>query len=163
MASPHHSSFVRKGSAVRYTLRKYGLAVLQLVSGGPVGPTPHGRLAKGSARNLNHAERRADPMLAVRTGFPAGRRLAGRESWCGRDEFSYSGLPNPAKWDTKKAMCAITSCNTTRSTASESAGVEDGNLLIELRKETPENFLPHVDQRRMASVYVGQREQLMIF
>jgi len=41
--------------------------------------------------------------------------------------------------------------------------VEDGNLLIELRKETPENFLPHVDQRRMASVYVGQREQLMIF
>src|SRR5215472_5956586 len=115
LASPHHSSFLRKGSAVRYTLRKYGWAVLQLVSGGPVGRTPHGRLAKGSARNLNHAERRADPMLVVRTGFPAGRRLAGLEAGVGGTNSVTADSRTLRSGDTKKAMCAITSCNTTRS------------------------------------------------
>ena len=84
-------------------------------------------------------------------------------SWCGRDEFSYSGLPNPAKWGYEEGYVRHNELQYYSVNRLESARVEDGNLLIELRKETPENFLPHADQRRMASVYVGQREQLMIF
>jgi hypothetical protein len=58
------------------------------------------------------------------------------------DEFNYRGHPDPAKWGYEEGYVRHNELQYYTVNRLENARVEDGNLLIELRKETPESFLP---------------------
>ena len=58
------------------------------------------------------------------------------------DEFNYTGHPNPAKWGYEEGYVRHNELQYYTVNRLENARVDSHNLLIELRKETPESFLP---------------------
>ena len=58
------------------------------------------------------------------------------------DEFNYTGHPDPAKWGYEEGYVRHNELQYYTVNRLENARVEGGNLLIELRKETPASFLP---------------------
>lgn len=67
---------------------------------------------------------------------PAGWKLV----WS--DEFNYTGHPDPAKWGYEEGYVRHLELQYYTVSRLENARVDGHNLLIELRKETPESFLP---------------------
>ena len=58
------------------------------------------------------------------------------------DEFNYTGHPDPAKWGYEEGYVRHNELQYYTVNRLENARVDGHNLLIELRKETPESFLP---------------------
>jgi len=58
------------------------------------------------------------------------------------DEFNYTGHPDPAKWGYEEGYVRHNELQYYTVNRLENARVDGRNLLIELRKETPESFLP---------------------
>jgi beta-glucanase (GH16 family) len=58
------------------------------------------------------------------------------------DEFNYSGHPDPAKWNYEEGYVCHNELQYYTVNRLENARVDGRHLLIELRKETPESFLP---------------------
>lgn len=58
------------------------------------------------------------------------------------DEFNYNGHPDPAKWNYEEGYVRHNELQYYTVNRLENARVSDGDLLIELRKETPASFLP---------------------
>jgi beta-glucanase (GH16 family) len=58
------------------------------------------------------------------------------------DEFNYVEHPDPSKWGYEEEYVRHNELQYYTVNRLENARVEGGNLLIELRKETPESFLP---------------------
>jgi len=58
------------------------------------------------------------------------------------DEFNSAGHPDPAKWGYEEGYVRHHELQYYTVNRLANARVEDGHLLIELRKETPESFLP---------------------
>ena len=58
------------------------------------------------------------------------------------DEFNYAGLPDPAKWGYEEGYVRHNELQYYTVNRLENARVDGQNLLIELRKETPDSFLP---------------------
>lgn len=58
------------------------------------------------------------------------------------DEFNYTGHPDPAKWNYEEGYVRHNELQYYTVNRLENARVEGGNLIIELRKETPASFLP---------------------
>src|SRR6266498_4015195 len=58
------------------------------------------------------------------------------------DEFNYIGHPNPDKWNYEEGYVRHNELQYYTVNRLENARVDGNNLIIELRKETPESFLP---------------------
>jgi beta-glucanase (GH16 family) len=58
------------------------------------------------------------------------------------DEFSYTGHPNPAKWGYEQGYIRHNELQYYTVNRLANARADGKNLLIELRKETPQSFLP---------------------
>ena len=58
------------------------------------------------------------------------------------DEFNYTGRPDPTKWGYEEGYVRHNELQYYTVNRLENARVDGHNLLIELRKETPESFLP---------------------
>ena len=58
------------------------------------------------------------------------------------DEFNYTGHPDPAKWDYEEGYVRHNELQYYTVDRLENARVDGRNLLIELRMETPQSFLP---------------------
>lgn len=58
------------------------------------------------------------------------------------DEFNYTGHPDPTKWGYEEGYVRHNELQYYTVNRLENARVDGHNLLIELRKETPESFLP---------------------
>jgi beta-glucanase (GH16 family) len=58
------------------------------------------------------------------------------------DEFNYTGHPDPSKWGYEEGYVRHNELQYYTVNRLENARVDGHNLLIELRKETPESFLP---------------------
>ena len=58
------------------------------------------------------------------------------------DEFNYKGHPDPAKWGYEEGYVRHNELQYYTVNRLENARVDGRNLLLELRKETPESFLP---------------------
>src|ERR1035437_833474 len=58
------------------------------------------------------------------------------------DEFNYTGHPDPAKWGYEDGYVRHNELQYYTVNRLENARVDGHNLLIELRKETPQSFLP---------------------
>lgn len=58
------------------------------------------------------------------------------------DEFNYTGHPDPTKWGYEEGYVRHNELQYYTVNRLENARVDGSNLLIELRKETPESFLP---------------------
>jgi beta-glucanase (GH16 family) len=58
------------------------------------------------------------------------------------DEFNYTGHPDPGKWGYEEGYVRHNELQYYTVNRLENARVDGHNLLIELRKETPESFLP---------------------
>ena len=58
------------------------------------------------------------------------------------DEFNYTGHPDPAKWGYEEGYVRHNELQYYTVNRLENARVDGHNLLIELRKETPDSFLP---------------------
>src|ERR1041385_5651067 len=58
------------------------------------------------------------------------------------DEFNYTGRPDPAKWGYEEGYVRHNELQYYTVNRLENARVDGEHLIIELRKETPESFLP---------------------
>jgi hypothetical protein len=58
------------------------------------------------------------------------------------DEFNYTGHPDPTKWGYEEGYVRHNELQYYTVNRPENPRVDGHNLLIELRKETPESFLP---------------------
>ena len=59
------------------------------------------------------------------------------------DEFNYTGHPDPTKWGYEEGYVRHNELQYYTVNRLENARADGHNLLIELRKETPESFLPN--------------------
>jgi beta-glucanase (GH16 family) len=79
--------------------------------------------------------------LAGSAAWPQGAELPGwKLVWS--DEFNYTGHPDPAKWGYEEGYVRHNELQYYTVNRLENVRVDGHNLLIELRKETPESFLP---------------------
>jgi beta-glucanase (GH16 family) len=77
------------------------------------------------------------------------------------DEFNYTGHPDPAKWNYEEGYVRHNELEYYTVNRLENARVDGQNLLIELRKETPQSFLPtsiNDDWHRYTSASVNTRD-----
>ena len=79
--------------------------------------------------------------LAVSAAFPQTPKLPGwKIVWS--DEFNYKGHPDPAKWGYEEGYVRHNELQYYTVNRLENARVDGRHLVLELRKETPESFLP---------------------
>ena len=77
------------------------------------------------------------------------------------DEFNYTGHPDPAKWGYEEGYVRHNELQYYTVNRLENARVDGHNLLIELRKESPESFLPtsiNDEWHRYTSASVNTRD-----
>ena len=77
------------------------------------------------------------------------------------DEFNYTGHPDPAKWGYEEGYVRHNELQYYTANRLENARVDGHNLLIELRQETPESFLPtsiNDEWHRYTSASVNTRD-----
>ncbi|HEX7362211.1 MAG TPA: glycoside hydrolase family 16 protein [Bryobacteraceae bacterium] len=74
------------------------------------------------------------------TNAPAANRSGWKLVWS--DEFNYTGHPNPAKWGYEQGYIRHNELQYYTVNRLANARVDGKHLLIELRKETPQSFLP---------------------
>jgi beta-glucanase (GH16 family) len=75
-------------------------------------------------------------LLSSFTGICQNKKLV----WS--DEFNYVGHPDPSKWGYEEGYVRHNELQYYTVNRLENAHVDGNNLVIELRKETPESFLP---------------------
>src|SRR5436305_5891536 len=83
-------------------------------------------------------------MRAAVLCFLVGPMFAQEAGWklVWSDEFNNSGHPDPAKWGYEEGYVRHNELQYYTVNRLENARVNGGNLILELRKETPESFLP---------------------
>lgn len=80
-------------------------------------------------------------LLLTSPGYSQGPELPGWTLvWS--DEFNYNGHPDPTKWGYEEGYVRHNELEYYTVNRLENARVDGHNLLIELRKETPDSFLP---------------------
>ncbi len=79
-------------------------------------------------------------ILAPRARAQAPERPGWELVWC--DEFNYTGHPDPAKWGYEEGYVRHNELQYYTVNRLANARVDGQNLLLELRKERPESFLP---------------------
>jgi len=62
------------------------------------------------------------------------------------DEFNYTGHPDPAKWGYEEGYVRHNELQYYTVDRLANARVDGNNLILELRKETPDSFFAHVHQ-----------------